>query len=182
MRGQIDTAEQQGVTCIYCHGKGSTACPFTGKVDCRKCNGTGRITDLAELISASCKVQHEIVEYERSRPFLEAKMARGRAFLEAARAIVPSRFQIRRDKGWRKPAGGRYVNRSTRFGNPFQVDPRRGGWPGHVVVQYRQWITAPEQVELLAVARQELRGLDLGCNCALNDPCHADVLLELVNG
>jgi hypothetical protein len=50
-----------------------------------------------------------------------------------------------------------------------------------VVAQYREWITAPEQAELLADARSELRGLDLGCTCPLNLPCHADVLLELVN-
>jgi hypothetical protein len=43
------------------------------------------------------------------------------------------------------------------------------------------WITAPEQAELLARARRELRGLDLGCYCPIGLPCPADVLLELVN-
>jgi hypothetical protein len=46
---------------------------------------------------------------------------------------------------------------------------------------FREWITAPDQAELLAHARRELRGHDLGCNCSLRDECHADVLLELVN-
>ena len=46
---------------------------------------------------------------------------------------------------------------------------------------YRNPITTPEQAELLAAARRELRGFDLGCFCRLGLPCHADVLLELVN-
>jgi hypothetical protein len=30
-------------------------------------------------------------------------------------------------------------------------------------------------------SQQELRGKDLMCFCALDQPCHADVLLELAN-
>jgi hypothetical protein len=35
--------------------------------------------------------------------------------------------------------------------------------------------------ELLRVAREELRGKNLACFCAIDKPCHADVLLELAN-
>jgi hypothetical protein len=31
-------------------------------------------------------------------------------------------------------------------------------------------------------ARRELRGRDLACYCPLDEPCHADVLLEVANG
>jgi hypothetical protein len=32
-----------------------------------------------------------------------------------------------------------------------------------------------------AAIKKELRGKDLACFCNLNDPCHADILLELAN-
>jgi hypothetical protein len=35
--------------------------------------------------------------------------------------------------------------------------------------------------ERLALARSDLAGQNLACWCALDEPCHADVLLELVN-
>ena len=49
-----------------------------------------------------------------------------------------------------------------------------------VVARFRDWITSPDQAELLAEARRDLRGRDLGC-CPLGLPCHADVLLAPVN-
>jgi hypothetical protein len=36
--------------------------------------------------------------------------------------------------------------------------------------------------ELVERARLELAGKDLACWCPLDEPCHADVLLEIVNG
>jgi hypothetical protein len=36
-------------------------------------------------------------------------------------------------------------------------------------------------LDLLDRMRRELGGRDLGCYCALDQPCHADVLLELAN-
>ena len=38
----------------------------------------------------------------------------------------------------------------------------------------------PRRAELLR-RLPELRGKDLACFCALDKPCHADVLLELAN-
>jgi hypothetical protein len=29
--------------------------------------------------------------------------------------------------------------------------------------------------------RNELRGRDLACHCPLDEPCHADVLIEIAN-
>ena len=97
---------------------------------------------------------------------------------------MPIRFQQRRAKGWSKPPNGRCVSRPSRYGNPFPLPAELHGDPAaHAagVAQYRAWITAPEQTDLLADARRELRGLDLGCYCPIGLPCHADVLLELVN-
>jgi Domain of unknown function (DUF4326) len=97
---------------------------------------------------------------------------------------MPTRFQQRRSKGWTKPSSGRCVSRPSRFGNPFRVPAIRLGDPdAHALAvdRYRGWITSPKQAALLADARRELRGVDLGCYCAIGLPCHADVLIELVN-
>jgi len=82
----------------------------------------------------------------------------------------PKRIQRRRTKGWRMPEGAVYVGRPTRFGNPF-----RTGVPAMDVDAYRGWISQ-------AQARAFLRGKDLACWCKLDQPCHADVLLEIANG
>ena len=95
---------------------------------------------------------------------------------------MPTRFQYHRRS--LKPPHSRIVAPPSRFAGPFRLAPGEYRDPAaraRVVAQYREWITAPEQAELLADARRELRGLDLGCTCPLNLPCHADVLLELVN-
>jgi len=36
--------------------------------------------------------------------------------------------------------------------------------------------------EFRELARRELKGLDLGCYCDLDQPCHADILLRIANG
>ena len=95
---------------------------------------------------------------------------------------MPRRFQYHR--GTFKPPDSRIVARPSRFSNPFQLASAEYGDPAahaRVVARYRKWITSPERAELLAEARRELRGFDLGCYCPLSVPCHADVLLELVN-
>lgn len=93
------------------------------------------------------------------------------------------------------PRGAIYVGRPTRWGNDFRptmldvcdrplgadlavelyrlatlrfIEAGHDGLPGAAVLrrQYEDWI-AP------------LRGHDLACWCPLDQPCHADVLLEL---
>jgi Domain of unknown function (DUF4326) len=94
---------------------------------------------------------------------------------------MPTRFQFRRVKGFKSPPGSRVVTRASKYGNPFLITSDDPGERIEVVRRFREWITSPEQAELLAGARQELRGLNLGCTCPVGLPCHADVLLELVN-
>jgi hypothetical protein len=96
----------------------------------------------------------------------------------------PLRIQLRRTRGWRKPPGAITVARPTIYGNPFPVID---GDPTAVVARYRGWLTnklanpdvlpwRPNQADIDA-----LRGHDLACWCPLDQPCHADVLLELAN-
>lgn len=123
---------------------------------------------------------------------------------------TPIRVQRRRAKGWRMPADTVCVTRPGAYGNPFRVGghyrrdgggiPRMGmhfvfveAYEGHqdatfttiktadeAIAWFRWYVTAgsPEQWKKKLVA---LRGKNLACWCRLDQPCHADVLLELAN-
>lgn len=105
--------------------------------------------------------------------------------------MTPQRIRMSRAKGWRKPEGAIYVGRPSRWGNPFRVGvPYTVGpmWrstepvvrdPAHAVRLYRAWLFHQRRSEDLI---PELRGHDLACWCPLDQPCHADVLLEMANG
>jgi hypothetical protein len=126
------------------------------------------------------------------------------------RQIGQKRIQGKRTKGWRMPANAVYVGRGTAWGNMFRVGEKFSAraWgeaqKGHIIVEtghadweYRPKITPEISVELFrhAVELQRLflgeerfekwigplRGKDLVCWCPLDQPCHADVLLELAN-
>jgi Domain of unknown function (DUF4326) len=113
---------------------------------------------------------------------------------------MPKRIQRRGVKGWRMPEGAVYVGRGSKWGNPYRVDvslavDKRGDlrcrdgcyWlmsPKEAVFAYRHvhlpFYTNPRR-RVGALDLTELRGKDLACWCALDQPCHADVLLELAN-
>lgn len=87
-----------------------------------------------------------------------------------------TRIQRQRTKGWRMPPDAVYVGRPSRWGNPF----RYIGWGPGPVESYRRWLMSgdPDVVERKFLA--PLRGKTLACWCPLDQPCHADVLLELL--
>lgn len=121
--------------------------------------------------------------------------------------MSPRRIQLRRTKGWRKPTGAIVVARPTRWGNPFRVGQhaphrhRSGGHPYHLYIDshrvvdaaqaarlYRSIVTDPDNHQFvghttptIAEIVEHLAGHDLACWCPLDQPCHADVLLELAN-
>lgn len=98
---------------------------------------------------------------------------------------MPKRIQMTRQRPWRKDhPDAVIVARPSKWGNPFRVGERyltmRGG---HALVRDRA-----HAVELFCESRQvrrwdmaELRGKDLACWCRLDQPCHADILLEIAN-
>jgi hypothetical protein len=99
---------------------------------------------------------------------------------------VPRRIQLRRAKGWRKPAGAVVVARPSRWGNPFPFAPGTAV-PDRAtaVARFRELVTGdhdPAEYPSVAEIRRELAGRDLACWCPLDGPCHADVLLEIANG
>ena len=97
------------------------------------------------------------------------------------RSDGPTRIQRQRIRGWRLPPNTVYVGRGTKWG------PR--SMPGDF-----WWAADPAQARMEVyrdtIVRQlqrdpnflvPLRGKNLACWCPLNQPCHADVLLDLAN-
>lgn len=113
---------------------------------------------------------------------------------------MPKRIQRSRTPGWRMPEGAIYVGRPTIWGNPFICDD-----PAKSVEAYRRLASGgfhhfemgPGKLQFANnfhpnalrhayadYVREhigELRGKDLVCWCALDQPCHADILLEIAN-
>jgi hypothetical protein len=70
-----------------------------------------------------------------------------------------------------------YVGRPTRWGNPFIVG--KDGTPEQCIARYRNLYKNGMLSEPYFLA--EIRGKNLACFCGLEQPCHADVLLEIAN-
>lgn len=118
----------------------------------------------------------------------EAEVEDGKSMTEGT-ARAPKRIQRKRTKGWTMPEGAVYVGRPTKWGNPFRL------WDGHTmppngyidperaVSAYRNLLEDEEltDVSFINDIQRELRGKDLACWCPLDQPCHADVLLEIAN-
>ena len=94
---------------------------------------------------------------------------------------MTDRIQRQRTAGWRMPANAVYVGRPTRWGNPFAVTTKDRDGRAAAVALYRAWLCEPGQQGLVAAIRAELRGHDLACWCPLDQPCHADALLEVAS-
>jgi hypothetical protein len=115
----------------------------------------------------------------------------------------PVRIQLSRKKGWKMPPNTVKVDRTTPYGNPY----RKGGYldkgplagttirdTAHAVEVYRLWAlealagnalpndcgTTPSADDVRRTI-EKLRGKNLACWCPLDQPCHADVLLDLAN-
>jgi hypothetical protein len=104
---------------------------------------------------------------------------------KAAKTSMPQRVQLKRTAGWKMPADTLKVDRTTRWGNPFTI--AECGSAAVAVAQHGRWmrgeIAAPGAAEPPSreLLRTALGGRNLACWCALNGPCHADLLLTLAN-
>jgi len=96
------------------------------------------------------------------------------------------RIQLSRRRGWRMPRDAVKVDRATRWGNPFRAGEQDAA---HCVAMFRDWLVhgLPQRPDLDAKRARiltdlhQLRGKCLACWCKLDEPCHADVLLDLAN-
>lgn len=119
---------------------------------------------------------------------------------------APIRIQRSRTKGWVMPPHTIYVGRGSIWGNPF-ADPDIYGDAARRVALFRKFLAdarahvigprpegvAPgvvwptsltelgERGQKILRRLPDLRGKNLACWCPLDQPCHADVLLELAN-
>ena len=106
--------------------------------------------------------------------------------------MIPVRIQRKRTRGWKMPPNTIYVGRSPhgrgKWGNPYvagMTDPNIRGinrvmvGNDELVRAFRAY--AMRCIECDPCAFEPLRGKNLACWCALDQPCHADVLLELAN-
>lgn len=89
----------------------------------------------------------------------------------------PVRIQRKRTKGWRMPPNTVYVGRPTMWGNN-QAD---GSHKAYAKSCFQRWVNESASYAWKGRAQIELRGKNLACWCRLDQPCHADVLLELAN-
>lgn len=93
----------------------------------------------------------------------------------------PHRVMLSRKPGWSMPVNTRKVDRTTPFGNPFRVGDKVNG---HILQTVEEVL---EHYRRHAIAHccepiwQDLKGKNLACWCKLGEPCHADILLELLN-
>lgn len=91
----------------------------------------------------------------------------------------PVRIQRKRTKGWKMPDNTVYVGRGSKWGNPYKVgDQARDN--KHAVELFKSLVAFFEAEEFEQISN-ELKGKNLVCWCALDKPCHADVLLKLAN-
>lgn len=85
------------------------------------------------------------------------------------------------------PDGAVYVGRPSKWENPYRIGARNPHTDdpytrADVLDLFRRSVRdwwGPWYVEHV---RRELTGRDLVCWCSLDQPCHADVLLEIANG
>lgn len=104
----------------------------------------------------------------------------------------PQRIRLSRAKGWRLPEGAVNVARPGPWGNPFIVGQH--GTRAECVALFACLIGIGVVVSLDVDAEAQravrnrvwsgigpLVGRDLACWCALDGPCHADVLLAMAN-
>lgn len=85
----------------------------------------------------------------------------------------PRRVQLSRRKGWRMPDNTVKVSRPSPFGN------YAGSTRADFEADLADMSNADRTFYMDKV--KTLRGKNLACWCALDKPCHADVLLELAN-
>ncbi|RMI14270.1 DUF4326 domain-containing protein [Pseudoroseomonas wenyumeiae] len=116
---------------------------------------------------------------------------------------APARVQLRRLKGWRMPENTVKVCRPSVFGNPWRVQDILAAdmennrhtsleeAQSAAVESYEAWLKGDDFSGMppasladrgaLLRALPSLRSKNLACWCRLDQPCHADVLLEMAN-
>lgn len=108
---------------------------------------------------------------------------------------MPERIQRKRTKGWRMPDNTVYVGRGSIWGNPCKIgdmvfmgsahtgtgESKIGEATAFDCKRYFAMRVAKTMMDYPEKFIEPLRGKNLACWCALDQPCHADVLIKLAN-
>lgn len=104
---------------------------------------------------------------------------------------MPVRIQRKRTKGWRMPPNSRYCGRPGIYGNPFVINlPFQTA--EQAVQRYDNWLRGVAEEGRIPYARErrdkilrllpKLADYDyLSDWCALDEPCHVDVIITLLD-
>ena len=102
--------------------------------------------------------------------------------------MKPQRIQRKRTRGWKMPPNTVSVTRPGKWGNPYlagMTNPDKHGRNAVMILNadlvraFRAF--ALRCIEVHPRHFEPLRGKNLACWCSLDQPCHADILLELAN-
>lgn len=93
---------------------------------------------------------------------------------------MPERIQRKRTKGWKMPLNAVYVGRPTMWGN-FAAHVCCITDHAQAKEAFRRWVDEVASWAWKSRVKADLQGKDLACWCRLDQPCHADVLLDLAN-
>ena len=139
-------------------------------------------TIIARKGEHSTEVIVRLAKRKGAKPFVCGMEKRRENLRSRMSKPKPKRIQRSRAKGWKMPANAIYVGRPTVWGNPYVVGSE---------LMNGETLTAEKALELYEqhVAenfserdiRHCLHDKDLACWCALDEPCHADVLLRIAN-
>jgi uncharacterized protein DUF4326 len=94
--------------------------------------------------------------------------------------VKPIRIQRKRSKGWRMPPNTIYVGRPTKWGNPY-VNESPAKLKALFAAMWEARVKYFPKHNRHMQGLEQLRGKNLACWCPLDQPCHADVLLEIAN-
>lgn len=97
--------------------------------------------------------------------------------------FMPQRVQLSRKKGFRMPPNTVSVARPHRYGNPHPIGFCSVCGVEHTrveaIAEFRDMVEHNPRLKWLI--RHDLAGKNLACWCPLDQPCHADVLLDVAN-
>lgn len=87
-----------------------------------------------------------------------------------------TRAQRQRVKGWRKPANAIICDRTSKYGNPHKVAELGRD---EALWRFRVYFNAKSAAEQTAIL-DALEGHTLLCFCALDEACHVDYYIQLI--
>ena len=173
-------------------------CPFLGCASCAYSGGEipAAATESAPVSGAASGMIRGLAHTRETPAKARTDRGCGPTFKESnVNDRTPQRIQRKRSKGWKMPEGAVYVGRPGKWGNPYAASGVTTA--ADAVQMYRDLIArvASGKCEcsesdglsvwdrhVIRHARDLLGGRDLACWCPLDQPCHADVLLEIANG